>query len=260
MATNYNPSIVSDKLEVCLDAANVKSYPGSGTSVTDISHHGRDLTVVNGAAINTGTDGVVSFVFDGTNDEAHLGNSINSIITPHKDCSFNMWFRIHDDDNNALMSLPRLAQDMPIAVWYDLENTGTTSNTGGSDIGGGTIKVINVLITDSGAEFRYTTENNVLQNMNGLLPWYNMCLVLNPSNNKFYTYINGQLKALFNSSTCDGIKLQSSSNFRLGGGGAAPSYGANLNGNIAQFSVYSKALSQSEVYQNYLALKGRFGI
>ena len=93
--------------------------------------------------------------------------------------------------------------------------------------------------------------------MNGLLPWYNICVVLDPSNNKFYTYVNGKLKALFNSSSCDGIK-SSSSNFDLGSG--TVSGNSTLNGNIAQFSVYSKALSETEVVQNYNALKGRFGI
>jgi len=257
MATNYNPSIVSDKLEVCVDAANTKSYPGSGTSVTDISHHGRDLTLVNGAAINTGTDGVVSFIFDGTDDHATFSTSINSVISQHKDCSFSIWVRIHDDEDNTIIAHPKLFTATPFILWYDFEQTGTALNTGGSDVGGGTDKVLSVMITDSAAEFRYTTEDNVLQNMNGLLPWYNICVVLDPSNNKFYTYVNGELKALFNSSSCDGIK-SSSSNFNLGFGTSGGA--STLNGNIAQFSVYSKALSQSEVYQNYLALKGRFGI
>ena len=32
------------------------------------------------------------------------------------------------------------------------------------------------------------------------------------------------------------------------------------NGNIAQVSIYNKALTAAEVLQNYLALKGRFGL
>ena len=257
MATNYNPKIVTDGLVLCLDAANTKSYPGSGTSVVDISRHGRDATLANGAAINTGFDGVVSFVFDGTNDHATFSTSVNSVISQHKDCSFSVWVRIHDDADNTIIAHPKLHGNSPFILWYDFEQTGTVGNTGGSDIGGGTDKVLSVMVTDSGSEFRFTTEDNVLQNMNGLLPWYNICVVLDPSNNKFYTYVNGKLKALFNSSSCDGIK-SSSSNFDLGSGTLSGS--STLNGNIAQFSVYSKALSETEVIQNYNALKGRFGI
>ena len=257
MGLAHSPRLVTDKLEVCIDAANTKSYPGSGTSVVDISRHDRDATLANGAAINTGSDGVVSFVFDGTNDHATFSTSVNSVISQHKDCSFSIWVRVHDDADNTIIAHPKLSANSPFILWYDFEQTGTVRNTGGSDIGGGTDKVLSVMVTDSGAEFRYTTENNVLQNMNGLLPWYNICVVLDPSNNKFYTYVNGKLKALFNSSSCDGIK-SSSSNFDLGSG--TVSGNSTLNGNIAQFSVYSKALSETEVVQNYNALKGRFGI
>ena len=257
MGLAHSPHLVTDKLEVCIDAANTKSYPGSGTSVIDISHHGRDATLVNGAAINTGFDGVVSFVFDGTNDHATFSTSVNSVISQHKDCSFSIWVRVHDDEDNTIIAHPKLHTNSPFILWYDFEQTGTVGNTGGSDVGGGTDKVLSVMITDSGSEFRFTTGDNVLQNMNGLLPWYNICVVLEPSNNKFYTYVNGELKALFNSSSCDGIK-SSSSDFDLGSGtnGGA----STLNGNIAQFSVYSKALSETEVIQNYHALKGRFGL
>ena len=48
MALTHSPLLVTDKLEVCIDAVNVKSYSGSGTSVIDISRHGRDATLVNG--------------------------------------------------------------------------------------------------------------------------------------------------------------------------------------------------------------------
>jgi hypothetical protein len=37
MGIAYNPKIVTDGLVLCLDAANPKSYPGSGTTWTDLS-------------------------------------------------------------------------------------------------------------------------------------------------------------------------------------------------------------------------------
>jgi hypothetical protein len=60
MATNYSPKIVTDRLVLCLDAANVKSYPGSGTVWKDLSGNGNDAHL-------TGTYGHVSgesFVFN----------------------------------------------------------------------------------------------------------------------------------------------------------------------------------------------------
>ena len=37
MGTYYNPRIVTDGLVLALDAGNAKSYPGSGTTWTDLS-------------------------------------------------------------------------------------------------------------------------------------------------------------------------------------------------------------------------------
>lgn len=45
MAIAYNPKIVIDGLVLCLDAANQKSYPGSGTTWFDISGNGNNFTI-----------------------------------------------------------------------------------------------------------------------------------------------------------------------------------------------------------------------
>lgn len=38
MGVGYNPRIVTDGLVLCLDAANKRSYPGSGTTWIDRNH------------------------------------------------------------------------------------------------------------------------------------------------------------------------------------------------------------------------------
>ena len=67
MATHYSPKIVTDGLVLCLDAANAKSYPGSGTTWYDLSGNGNHGTLVNGVTYNSQNGGV--FEFDGVNDE-----------------------------------------------------------------------------------------------------------------------------------------------------------------------------------------------
>ena len=37
MGTIYGPNFVTDGLVLCLDAANTRSYPGSGSTWTDLS-------------------------------------------------------------------------------------------------------------------------------------------------------------------------------------------------------------------------------
>ena len=66
MALSHSPSIVTNGLVLCLDAANSKSYPGSGTTWTDLSGRGNNGTLVNGVGYNSGNLG--SLVFDGVDD------------------------------------------------------------------------------------------------------------------------------------------------------------------------------------------------
>jgi len=66
MATNYNPKITTDGLVLCLDAANPKSYPGSGTAWFDISGNSRNGTLTNSPTFSSSNQGY--FSFDGTDD------------------------------------------------------------------------------------------------------------------------------------------------------------------------------------------------
>ena len=69
MGVAYNSKIVTDGLVLCLDAGNIKSYPGSGTTWTDLSGNGRNGTLTNMEVPGdyTSTNGGI-LTFDG-NDE-----------------------------------------------------------------------------------------------------------------------------------------------------------------------------------------------
>ncbi len=61
MATNYNPAIVTDGLVMCCDAANSKSYPGSGTTFIDVSGNGNDGSLNNSPTHDTEGGGCFEF-------------------------------------------------------------------------------------------------------------------------------------------------------------------------------------------------------
>ena len=71
MACHGGPNLVEDKLVLYLDAANTKSYPGSGTW-NDISGKGHAATIT-GATYNSDKGGC--FIFDGANDYAKIDDS-----------------------------------------------------------------------------------------------------------------------------------------------------------------------------------------
>jgi hypothetical protein len=72
MGIDYNNVIVSDGLVLYLDAANTRSYSGSGTSSNSLVG-GIGATLVNGVGFTSSNNG--AFTFDGSNDYINFGNS-----------------------------------------------------------------------------------------------------------------------------------------------------------------------------------------
>ena len=73
MGISYNTSLVRDGLVLHLDAANKKSYSGTGTAWNDMSGNNNNATLVNSVAHSTANNG--SMVFDGVNDYSTIASS-----------------------------------------------------------------------------------------------------------------------------------------------------------------------------------------
>ena len=54
MATRYSPKIVTDGLVLYLDAANSRSYPGTGTAWFDLTGRGNNAVLTNGPVFSSG--------------------------------------------------------------------------------------------------------------------------------------------------------------------------------------------------------------
>ena len=67
MGTGYNPRIVTENLVFCVDAANIRSYPKTGTTWTDLKG-GNNGTLTNMDATNFSADNGGVFIFDGASD------------------------------------------------------------------------------------------------------------------------------------------------------------------------------------------------
>jgi|TARA_R100000455_G_scaffold31016_1_gene23192 hypothetical protein len=66
MALFQSPNVVTDGLVLCLDAANIKSYSGSGTNWKNLTGTSIDGTLTNGPTFSG--DNLGYLLFDGTND------------------------------------------------------------------------------------------------------------------------------------------------------------------------------------------------
>ena len=72
MGTKYNPKKVTNGLVLYVDAANSRSYSGSGLTSFGLINN-LNGTLVNGVGFTTTNNGY--FTFDGTNDYLNFGNS-----------------------------------------------------------------------------------------------------------------------------------------------------------------------------------------
>ena len=77
MGLSHSPSIITQNLVLCLDAANSKSYPGSGTTWYNLIPGGVNGTLTNGPTYSSANGGVIAL--DGVNDYISLTNSLPPI-------------------------------------------------------------------------------------------------------------------------------------------------------------------------------------
>ena len=80
MALIHSTRFVTDGLVLYLDAANTKSYSGSGTTWTDLTGKGNDGTLINGVSHVPNTN-FGYFDFDGTNDRVDFSTYVQPAYT-----------------------------------------------------------------------------------------------------------------------------------------------------------------------------------
>ena len=226
--------------------SNTKLLTCQGSSITDASSSAQTLSS-NGGPTATYNDDPY-FDFDGSNDTISLGTQINSDIT-ETDITVSFWTYLDSTSGDrAFVAMSSVATGVPLIIWHDA-SVSSRDNTGTGDVGGGTTNAIVVMVSDTNGSKRFSTSNNALS----ASTWHNVSVVLDVTNNAFYTYIDGVEEAKYvSTNTSLGLK-SSNNNFIIGG--AALAY---LDGRISNFNVYTKALTAAEVKQNYDALKGRY--
>jgi hypothetical protein len=96
MSAHYGPNIVTDGLLFLFDASNHKSYPGSGTSLTDII--GKLIGTMTGVTVTNG-----HFNFDGANDVIDFGTLASPLINVFSGGgTVSVWIRAESDGEGNL--------------------------------------------------------------------------------------------------------------------------------------------------------------
>jgi hypothetical protein len=217
--------IVTDNLVYEIDPSNTRSYPGSGTTVTDISGQGNTATLVNGTAFSSN-----QFSFDGTNDIINITHSAS--LNLGQAFTVGMWVRANAlganlDVNRQVLYTTRV--NNPAGCWQLELNANTISVTGVGTfvISAGTIAANTwyyIVYRRDGSGSGTIYINGVAQT---------------PSVTTAYTFIdNGDIKQI--------------------GGGGSTGTGQQFNGRIGDVHLYKRALAQHEILQNYNATAAKY--
>ena len=241
MALYHSPRVVLDGLESYLDAANTKSYPGTGTSFFDLTGKGNNGTLISSPEYVSDYNGGFSFL-NNTSRRITVTTTGNMIVTPTSSFTISVIFEATElpfrqdglDTHCAIYGRGATVGSQGIAV--------RQTNAGALDIFAGTRAV--GLIAES-----FPINPNTVYNA-----------VLTYSSSLQQLYVNGEF--ISSSDTSSGV----SGTFDTGDWGifnSAPAPAGNGVYATAKFYLgmfYSKVLTSDEVYQNFQAVRGRFNI
>jgi len=233
MGISRGPKIVSSGLVLCLDAANKLSYPGTGTTWTDLSGTGKNLTLTNGPTFNAGNMG--SIVFDGTNDYA----GVNPVSAFNIYC-ISMWFKPTTIINSA--SAAKVLIHFKTSTYKYIAFGPVTNRVSNEYI---------TIVQEPGDKRTAVNDGGSLSA--GV--WYN--IVFNYESSQYNIYINNTLKSTTIGSSTGNVPLITDPDFiYLNSVEGTSDY---LDSSLSTCMIYNRALTAAEMLQNYNATKGRFG-
>ena len=232
MAFHRGPKVVTNGLVLALDAANTKSYPGSGTTWRDLSGNSRNGTLINGPSFNNTEGGSISF--DGVDDYVNTNYNAGTF----SQFTIHAWIYKTNTTKAFILNAAGTATPPAIILGFGIELYETIAYF---DAAFGS--------TDAYAEFPFTG--------NG---WNCWSLVYDGTqtgnSNRLKVYLNAVPKSLTFTGTI-ASSIPSSDVFYLSRRPWVVEYSLCR---IANVYMYNRPLSLPEVTQNYNAQKSRFNL
>ena len=230
MCIVVSPDMVDTGLVFYVDAANARSYSGSGTTLTDLSSTGITGVLTNGTAYSAANGGTL--VFDAVDDYVELNTTMSSMVG---DISYSIvaWVKINSNRPAGGASI------------------GSSCIVGHNDAYGFGLQIDTGNFVNFGLR---STGNYDGATALALNTWYHVAGV-KPAGSASFIYVNGVQDGTSSSPT---TILSSPTTMRIGyGPGRNP---APFDGSISVVQIYNTALSAAEIAQNFNALRGRYGV
>jgi len=225
MGFNRGPNIIRENLLLAFDAANTKSYPGTGTTWTGL---GSGVTAtLTGATFDTD-----SILFDGTNDYAEITGTVNL----GTQFSIMSWIKASDLASGTGNVYTPLANG--VDNWFGISNNRVQF------VGTETSDINNFSLVGS-------------TSMTSTSEWYCIGCTVDGSggNTTVKVFLDGEHDGTTTKTFVLGAWNAASNNTIGRRGSISQNY---FPGNIATLHMYTSTLSEDDMYQNYIATKERF--
>lgn len=226
-------NIVNNGLILCLDSANAKSYNGVSNTWYDLSKSlNNNGTLVNGVTFSSVNGGVM--VLDGVNDYVSFSSNPNLFFTGTSSYTISVFANIVTSTStfpafiNRENSVPRNGYN----IWFYRDSLTQVAIASERWTGDGVQKVTYILLNNSEC----------------INVWNQYTVTYDGTTLRFY--LNGEFK---HSASASGSITNTSTPLEMG---RLSTYYGNFK--ISNTLVYNKALSGSEIEQNYNAIKKRY--
>ena len=227
MGLHHSPNIITNGLLLLLDAANSKSYPGSGTTWTDLSGNGNNGTNAN-MTFESLNGGIFNFA---TNSVSTIANSTS--LNPTSQLTI-----------EALVKFNGNSQDFI----FEKGNVNTQYS-----------------LFSHGTDIVFRTYHNGDGNYDSLIQTKAIANITNGVYHHIVGSYNGSTKKIYVDGIERHTKNKTGNLVTTSNGAAVGRFGGTssgyfFDGKIARVSVYSIGLTQDQVRQNFEAIKGRYGL
>ena len=219
------------------DFGDTSFYPGSGTTITDLSDNTKTGSLVNGTAVST--SGSATYAdYDGVNDYVEC-DIVNTFGQNH---TCEMWIR-----------MPNLS-DIKRLLWVRSYRSNCSTLNGGYAM---QFDAVNkqIWFTPMGVALYKSSAVTVSTNT-----WYHMVAAINGNSLKFY--LNGSLVSTHTVSTTRYPACQTNLVCRtnaISRNNGTPNASFCTEYDMAELRIYTTNLSASDVTTNYDATKSKYG-
>ena len=226
----YSPdeNIVREGLVLHLDAGSAASYPGTGITVTNIgSVSAQGATLLNGVSYGNANKGY--FITDGSNDTIQ-GPNLTNIMLGSTSATMQAWFFPSALPNTYNTVIDVSGRNMSLWIgpngsgqWYGWGGGGNNVYSTNFSWQSSTWQMVTMVTSSTSATTMHLIKNN-----------FEITQSLSAASTSFSGVIEF--------------------------GGNPSGGGVNFNGRYGILLIYNRSLSNSEILQNYNALKTRYGL